>query len=164
MCKKEDFISCCQYGWHKGFYTHKDMITALSQICYENLFEEPCNCELPCDSLYLLLCGACNYFAVSLQRKMGYNVYIIEGNNNTSFHAFCQVYKNGRWHYIDARGVTTSFDEFMTVASEFVSDEYTIRMATPNDIEDWEEDCDYNKEAYAFAEAVIDKYEQHYTV
>ena len=95
---------------------------------------------------------------------MRYNVYIIEGNNNTSFHAFCQAYKNGRWHYIDARGVTTSFDEFMTVASKFVPDEYTIRMATPNDIEDWEEDCDYNKEAYAFAEAVIDKYEQYYTV
>ena len=77
---------------------------------------------------------------------------------------FCQLYKNRTWYYVDARGITNSFDEFMTVAREFVSDEYTIRPATSEDIEEWEKDSRYNEVAYAFAEAVIRKYQRYYTL
>ena len=52
----------------------------------------------------------------------------------------------------------------MSVAREFVSDEYTIRPVTPDDIEEWEKDSDYNEEAYAFSEAVIEKYKECYTL
>ena len=77
---------------------------------------------------------------------------------------FCQIYKNRTWYYIDARGITTSFDEFMEVAKKFVSDEFTIRRLTDDDIEEWENECDYNEEAYAFAEAIIEKYKDCYTL
>jgi hypothetical protein len=66
------------------------------------------------------------------------------------------------WYYVDARGITTSFDEFMAVAREFVSDEYTIRPATLEDIEEWEKDSKYNEVAYAFAEVVIRKFQTYY--
>lgn len=46
----------------------------------------------------------------------------------------------------------------------FVTDEYTIRPVTSSDIEEWENYSDYNKEAYAFAEAVIKKYENCYVL
>ena len=46
----------------------------------------------------------------------------------------------------------------------FVTDEYTIRPVTSSDIEEWENYSDYNKEAYAFAEAVIKKYEHCYVL
>lgn len=35
---------------------------------------------------------------------------------------------------MDVRGITLSFDEFMSVASEFISDEYTIRQVAEEDI------------------------------
>ena len=51
----------------------------------------------------------------------------------------------------------------MDVAREFVSDKYTIRVADENDIDDWKDD-NYYDEAIAFAEAVIEKYKECYTV
>ena len=52
----------------------------------------------------------------------------------------------------------------MEIAKNFVSDEYTIRPVGPNDIDEWEKDSDYNEEALAFAEAVIVKYKECYTL
>ena len=157
-------VSTCQYGWHKGFYNENDIMDALYAVNYTDFFEEPDDDEFPYDSAHSLLRGSCHHFALSLQKVLGYNPYIIEGNNKTSFHVFCQIYQRRSWYYIDARGITTSFDEFMSVARELVSDEYTIRPVTPDDIEEWEKDSDYNEEAYAFSEAVIEKYKECYTL
>lgn len=137
---------------------------SLCQIRYTDFFEYPDDDEFPYDSAYSLLCGSCNHFAVSLQKVLGYNPYVIEDKNGKGFHAFCQIYKRGKWYYVDARGVTSSFDEFMKVASEFVSDEYTINPATSDVIAEWENGGDYNEEAYAFAEAVISKFRDYYTL
>jgi hypothetical protein len=52
----------------------------------------------------------------------------------------------------------------MEAAKTFVTDEYIIRPVEPSDIEGWEKDCNYNKEAYAFSEAVINKYRECYTL
>lgn len=164
MQDRNKMVSTCQYGWHKGFYNENDIMDALYAVNYTDFFEEPDDDEFPYDSAHSLLRGSCHHFALSLQKVLGYNPYIIEGNNKTSFHVFCQIYQRRSWYYIDARGITTSFDEFMSVAREFVSDEYTIRPVTPDDIEEWEKDSDYNEEAYAFSEAVIEKYKECYTL
>ena len=52
----------------------------------------------------------------------------------------------------------------MVVAREFVRGEYTISQATSEVIEGWESGSEYNEEAYAFAEAMIRKYLEYYTV
>ncbi len=52
----------------------------------------------------------------------------------------------------------------MDIAKMFVTDEYIIRPVTSKDIEEWENYSDYNEEAYAFAEAVIKKYENYYVL
>lgn len=106
ITKKEDLISFKQYGWHKGFY-HDDSITeSLSKIKYTEFFDYPDNDDFPYDSAFNLLYGSCNHFALSLKNVFKYTPYIIEGNYNKSFHAFCQIYKTGTWYYIDARGIT----------------------------------------------------------
>ena len=161
---RNKMVSTCQYGLHKGFYNEDDITAALCNISYSDFFEALDDDEFPFDAAEPLLRGSCHHFALSLQKVLGYNPYIIQGNNKTSFHVFCQIYKGCTWYYIDARGITTSFDEFMSVAREFVSDEYTIRPVTPDDIEEWEKDSDYNEEAYAFSEAVIEKYKECYTL
>ena len=161
---RNKMVSTCQYGLHKGFYNEDDITAALCNISYSDFFEASDDDEFPFDAAEPLLRGSCHHFALSLQKVLGYNPYIIQGNNKTSFHVFCQIYKGCTWYYIDARGITTSFDEFMSVAREFVSDEYTIRPVTPDDIEEWEKDSDYKEEAYAFSEAVIEKYKECYTL
>ena len=93
---------------------------------------------------------------------LGYSADIIEGNNKRGFHAFCQIYKNNQCFYVDARGITSSFDEFMCVASEFVKDEYTIRAIEDDDIEEWKNNSNYHAEALVFAEAVIEKFKECY--
>lgn len=164
MYKNRELISHKHYGWHKGFYNDDDITKSLCEISYSDFFEYPDDDEFPYDSAHSLLRGSCNHFAVALQKVLGYTPYIIEGKDGKGFHAFCQINKGKTWCYIDARGITTSFDEFMSVAAEFVSGEYTIKEVTSDIIKDWEKDIPYNEEAYAFAEAVINKYRNYYTL
>ena len=99
---------------------------------------------------------------MALGKVLGYTPYIIQEKNKRRFHAFCQIYKDRKWYYVDARGIISSFDEFMVVASEFVGDEYIIRPVTLGDIEEWKNDSNYEDEALSFAEAVIEKYKDYY--
>lgn len=164
MSRRNDLCSFKRYEWHKGFYTDGDPTQVLLKIDYTNFFEFPEDDEFPYSTAYELLCGSCHHFALSLQNKLGHNPYIIEDKNKRGFHAFCQICKNGEWYYVDARGITTCFNEFMSVAKIFVSDEYIIRPVTLADIVEWEKDDNYNAEAYAFAEAVIERYKECYTL
>ena len=163
MAERKDFISHRRYGRHKGFYNDEDFLKALQSIGYGDFFDYPQDDEFPYTSAEDLLRGSCNHFVLGLKNVLGYTPYIIQGNNKVSFHAFCQIYKNREWYYIDARGITTSFDEFMDVAQEFVTDSYTIRAVNDQDIEEWKAD-DYFEEALSFAEAVIEKYIECYTL
>lgn len=164
MKDRKNFISTCQCGWHKGFYNEDDFSKALRNINYTDFFECPDDDEFPYDSADDLLRGSCHHFALALKTVMGYDAYIIQGNDGKSFHAFCQIYKDGNRYYVDARGITSSFDEFLTVARVFVGDEYTIRPVTTEDIDEWKKDSDYDDEALAFAEAVIEKYNECYSL
>lgn len=163
MADRKDFISFQRYGWHKGFYNDDDINKSLSNIYYEDFFEYPDDEEFPYTAAWQLLMGSCNHFALGLKNVLGYTPYIIHGDNKVSFHSFCQIYKKGTWYYIDARGITTSFDEFMEVAREFVSDKYTIRAVDDEDYAEWKDD-NYYEEALAFAEAVIEKFKECYTL
>ena len=164
MNNKEQFVSFSHYGSHKGFYREDDLSSALFNIHYEDFFEAPDDEDFPYYSAHELLRGSCHHFVLGLQKIFGYTPYIIEGNNNVGFHAFSQIYKNKKWFYIDARGITTSFDDFMEVAREFVSDEYTIRRLDEQEKEELIKDDMYFEEAQAFAVAVIKKYKEYYTL
>ena len=152
-----------QDGEHKGFYNDEDFTKALQNIRYEEFKKKPDDEEFPYDSAHPLLRGSCNIFAVALKNVLDYNVYIIQGNDRKGFHAFGQIYKDWKWYYVDARGITSSFDEFTSVASEFVHDEYTIRLVTEDDLKDWEA-ANYYNEGLMFAEAFIKKYKDCYTL
>ena len=149
------------YGHHKGFYNEHDIDSALSNIKVEDFIDVP-DTEFPYNSAFALLRGSCHLFALALEKVLGYNPYIIEGNNKKGFHAFCQIYKNGTWFYVDARGITSSFDEFMDVAKEFVTDEYTIRTVNSADIDEWKKYDEYFDLALLFAMRVIKKYSNYY--
>lgn len=163
MGNREDFCVFNRYGeYHKGFYNDGDPIKTLLKIYYTDYFEYNDDDDFPYDTAHSLLCGSCHHFALSLKKACGYTPYIIEGRNKRGFHAFCQIYRNRKWFYVDARGITSCFSEFMDVAKTFVTDEYTIRPVSSDDIEEWEKGSQYNGEAYAFSEAVINEYQECY--
>ena len=164
MREQKSFTSFYYYGFHKGFYDDEDPSQSLNTIEYSDFFPKPNDDDFPYDTANTLLSGACHLFALSLSKLLKYNAYIIEEKNKKGFHVFCQVYKNKEWYYIDARGITTSFDEFMDIARNFVHDEYIIRPVSDNDIIEWNNDYYYDKEALAFAEAIIKKYNNYYAV
>ena len=164
MSIRQELHSFKYYGWHKGFYNDEDSSESLSSIRYSDFFVEPDDDEFPYDTADSLLSGSCHHFALSLKKLLKYNTYIIEGNNKKSFHVFCQIYTNKKWYYVDARGITSSFDEFIDGLKKFVSDEYTIRSVSDDDIRELAADSNYNNEAYEFAEAVIKKFEEYYTL
>lgn len=165
MADRRELIPTALYGQHKGFYNDEDFSKALLNIDYTEFFEYPFDDDMfPYDSAYPLLRGSCNHFAVALHNVLGYNAYIIqEKDRKSSFHAFCQIFKDRTLYYVDARGITTSFNEFMSVAREFVHDEFIIRPLEETDIAEWKEE-EYFDEAMAFAKAVIKKYKECYTL
>ena len=93
MKDRKNFISTCQCGWHKAFSNEDDFSKVLCSINYTDFFEYPDDDEFPYDSAHSLLCGSCHHFALALNKVMGYNAYIIQGNDKKGFHAFCQIYK-----------------------------------------------------------------------
>ena len=163
MTSQWKVLSCSEYR-HKGFYNHDDAVEALSKIAYTDYFDAEPNEEFPYDSARSLLCGSCQLFAFTLSKLFGYQAYKIESNNSQRFHAFCQVAKNDELYYIDARGVTTSFNEFLEIARFFVSNDYCIREITSTDFAIWNSNEEYLQEALDFAEAVIKDHEENYRI
>ena len=164
MKELEKFYCFERVGMHKGFYNHDKNYKALSDIKYIDFFAPLEDDDFPFDSAFWLLYGSCNHFALSLKKVLNYTPYIIKNNNDKGFHVFCQVYKGGTCYYVDARGVTSCFDEFMDIAKDFVEGEFIISPVTEVDISKWEKDLDYNDEAYMFSEAIIKKYQSYYTI
>lgn len=161
-CKSTGYLN-----WHKGFYSEKDAVKALEIIDYSDCFE----CSDPDEddrfiysSADHLLHGECTCFALALKDIFGYFPCIIERKGGVGFHAYCQKTKNGKTYYIDARGVTESFEEFMTVAREFVGDEYIVRTVTEKELKDWVSDDEYYEYALAFSTALINDYKDYYTI
>lgn len=67
-------------------------------------------------------------------------------------------------YFVDVRGITTDFSEFMKDVNEFVDGEYTVRPLLEEDVKSWETDSYFRKEGYGFAKAIINKYKCCYTL
>lgn len=164
MAARRAMYTFTRKGCHKGFYNDSNPIESLRSIDYYNFMGLPDDEDNPYSSACELLCGSCDRFAIALNKVLGYNPYIVESVEEPHFHAFCQVYKDRRLYYVDARGITSSFDEFMEIAGRFASGEFIIRPVTSIDIEQWENDGYYVDEGNAFAEALIHRYKECYTL
>lgn len=159
------------WGCHKGYYNEEDCQDILFGIDYsdrpecpkdEDDEEEKASFIWSCAGF--LLQGECNCFALALRDIFGYPLYIMETENKIGFHAFCKVSRNRKSYYIDARGATTSFEEFMTVARLFVGDQYIMRPATTEDVEEWESDDEFYEYASSFSKVFISDHKEYYTV
>lgn len=52
----------------------------------------------------------------------------------------------------------------MTVARLFVGDQYIMRPATTEDVEEWESDDEFYEHAFSFSKVFISDHKEYYTV
>ena len=154
---RSDYRSVHGTEKHKGFYCDDNDFANLIDIDYDGHLPQIDDGEEHLTSAGCLLRGSCQAFALKVEEILGYKSFIIESRNGKGHHVFCQATLDGKNAFIDARGVTTSFDEFMEVAAEFVERPFVIRRVDKKDKAEWERNASTNshKEHLAFAEAVI---------
>lgn len=141
---------------HKGFYCDNNNYANLKEIDFDGHLAQIDDDEEHLTSAGCLLEGSCQAFAMQVEEILGYEAFIIKECNGKCHHVFCQATLDGKIALIDARGVTTSFDEFMEVAGEFVKGPFVIRRINEKDIAGWQSSSDNSHEEHrALAEAVI---------
>lgn len=98
--------------------------------------------------------GVCQLFAYALHQRFGYKVHIIKAQNRC--HIFCKTLDN---QYVDVRGMTHSFNEFIC-GLEFLD----IKDDTSEAYSFSDDDFTgaYHNVALAFANAIIEHDVQRY--
>lgn len=119
---------------HNGFYEELDELREDNVADFgflENICIGVCDTHGNPLSTHDLLHGYCTTFAKLLHRKYGYPVYKIEKKNGNYIHCFCTAIWNGITYYIDVRGITNNYDEFISEFEDFVSKEESLQCTVP---------------------------------
>lgn len=111
----------------------------------------------------IFLQGACHIFSLALHQEFGYDEFEIR--KGTSCHCFCRATYQGRPIYIDIRGATTSWEEFL--AGTF-ADFHHYDEIVPQDIEETakldDPDDLYAADGLAFAKHLIHEHPEYYNI
>lgn len=141
--------------YHKGFYACNNALREVETVKLENAgtFENTTD----------FVDGLSQFFAMALNTHFGYDIYVIEGACGAlDSHVFCKVTSSdNKFQYIDVRGVTTDFIEFLTGIRCFAQDRFELRPASDMDFRDWRNDAYYDV-GMKRAEEFISRYENFY--
>lgn len=107
--------------------------------------------------------GVCDIFAYALAKLFNYTIYQVVDDNGYIVHAFCIYRKNNTNLYIDARGITSDYDDFISDFEDFFEDENLKYKFQPFNYKNFEEYSteDFN-EFYLQAINFISKYKEYY--
>lgn len=72
--------------------------------------------------IYEFLFEYCEAFAASLNQHFGYKVEYLYDNNGNLIHTYCVLNIGGKIHYIDIRGITDDWSEFIDKFKECLPD------------------------------------------
>ena len=120
--------------------------------------EEDEDFELLYDDAEVFCKGSCQLFALALQRRFNYKTYKLE-NNGT--HWFCKAPVRKNNIYIDIRGICDNIEIF---TSTLYLSATTIDSSIEYDIEQEVPTREIDKLGLAFAEWIIQKWENRYKV
>lgn len=150
------------YNMHNGFYImqKENIKSELEKICNPFLTEELENADCVYYDAYIFLKGICHIFAFALHEIFGYEIYEVRSNDNGTNHWFCQSYYQGKKIYIDVRGATTDYEEFLEEFQPLMGKKPIINLyenINPLDFKDeWEDN------GIKFAKDIILKYYEYY--
>lgn len=123
--------------YHTGYYLEPfwAIKERLESVTYEEVMgrKTPDDEEFIYDNAEIFLNGSCQLFSYALMEKFGYAPYKIKDRDHV--HYFCQASYQKKRVYVDVRGMTTDFGEFLQ--SSCISDDEAI-IITPQEISDEE--------------------------
>jgi len=156
--------------FHTGYYkksgkTYDEMSKSLGQETNNEYFDGKgviSDLPNPYEDASIFLQGSCELFALALHQEFGFKVYTIP--TGMSFHCFCKSNYNGTEVYIDVRGATTDFKEFIS-GVYLARESYDCHDFTLRDIEDDAKLSNpYDTEGLAFAKHLIHEHPEYYNV
>lgn len=106
--------------------------------------------------------GSCQLFSLALHEEFGFEAYEIHIGG--SFHCFCQSNYNGTRVYIDVRGATTDFREFLMGSPLPIGIRHSICIRRQNLEEDKKLSGKFDAEGLAFAKYLIHKNPKYYSI
>lgn len=98
-----------------GFWLEAD---EQKDVTIDELFQD--NDELI--YIYEFLFEYCEAFAASLNQHFGYKVEYLYDDNGNLVYTYCVLNIGGKMHYIDIRGVTDDWNEFIEKFNEYLPD------------------------------------------
>lgn len=121
--------------YHTGYYL--EPFWTIKKRLGNVTYEEVMGCTPPDDEEFIyydaeiFLNGSCQLFSYALMKKFGYAPYKIKDKNHV--HYFCQASYQKKRVYIDVRGMTSDFGEFLQSSCISADEAITI---TPQEISD----------------------------
>lgn len=109
----------------------------------------------------VFLHGSCQLFSLALHKEFGFEAYEI--HCGSSFHCFCQTNYKGTRVYIDVRGATTNFREFL-IGSPLSSTAACYSICAQDLEEDGQLKGKFDAEGLAFAKYLIHKNPEYYNI
>ena len=159
-----------QEDYHKGLFVDckfpAEFERALDEVRFEKTNLVSCDSDLPCpyenSSAHIFLHGSCDLFAKQLRERCNcYNIYELLDKAGRTVHWYAQSSYKGKPAYIDVRGATTNFAEFLYEFKFLAGDHYVIQQRNDDMShlgEDWYET------GMRFAKNVIDLHSDYYIV
>lgn len=147
---------------NKGYYSRKKLLCKyeLETVKIEDFPEIEINdpnetCPYAAASDFLM--GSCQLFALELNRKFGYPIYaiILKGQ---MIHCFCQVRRDETTFYIDVRGITNNYSDFLLETNVSEEDDFTIQEYKVDLSDEWVEI------GLKFARLLIEKNPEYYKI
>ena len=155
--------------FHTGHYLkgYENIYSSLEEIEFDECYIIPNDIdnsdECPYSSALDFLHGACHLFAYMLYQLFGYEVFKIKTENNDNIHWYAQKIHQGKKAYIDVRGATTDYDEFILEFKESMGTDYEIiKRNKEQDVELQEFNDFWSNTGKVFAVAIIDDNVDYY--
>ena len=152
--------------FHNGHYISANIDQSLTEVCNSKYGEIKCDDEDAVDYRYetadIFLHGSCQLFSLALHKNFGYNAYKItwEGRH---IHYFGMIDLGKHKIYIDVRGMTADFNEFVfTFYPGLLNIPYSIEPQNITEDEMLNDEGDVT--GYAFANEIIKRYPSIYSL
>lgn len=154
-------------GYHSGatenYYGMRALLSKIQNLQFVDPEDDSSEFHNVYEDASIFLQGACHLFSLALHQEFGYDAFEIR--KGTSCHCFCRAMYQGEPVYIDVRGATTSWEDFL---SGTFADFHDHDEIVPQDIEETaklnDPDDLYAADGLAFAKHLIHEHPEYYNV
>lgn len=149
-------------NFHKGFYENskENSKSQFRKIINEDLTKELEDMDCIYYNAEIFLHGICHIFAYALQQRFGYDILEIKSKSGTTVHWCCSSIYDQKVAYIDVRGITTDYDEFLLEFQPLIGENPSKNKIV--DSMDYEDE--WEPAGLKFANKIITKYYEYYSL